>query len=84
MNLNITEDLVHKLNNAVKYWNQNFYNDDMSASLSEKYFDTWCKEAYGLEVKIVENNTLAGQKYLSLAGGEIIDDEKYTWFLLTF
>lgn len=83
MNVQITEDLVKKLNNAASYWNKNFHNPD--AGLLEKYFDTWCKEIYGLQISVVENTTTIGNiKWLSWQDAEIVDDEKYTWFLLTF
>jgi hypothetical protein len=85
MTLQLTEDLVTKLNNAAKYWNQNFHKPDADSSSIEKYFDYWCKEIYGLKIGIVENSTtIGGIKWLSWNEAEVLDDEKYTWFLLTF
>lgn len=80
----ITDDIVTKLNNAAVYWNDYFHSPDDSASLTEKYFDAWCKEMYGVKVSIVENTTTLGHRWLTWDKAEVLDDEKYTWFLLSF
>lgn len=84
MKLDINQDLRNKLNNAATYWNQHYHNPNLDAEIPERYFDHWCKETYGLNVTLVQNTTNYGHSWLSWDTAEVIDDEKYTWFLLSF
>jgi hypothetical protein len=82
--ISITDDMVAKLNNAAQYWNDYYHSDKDAASTEEKYFDYWCKETYGIKVTVVQNSTTFGHQWMTWDKAEITDDEKYTWFLLSF
>lgn len=84
MMISITDDIVNKLNNAAQYWNDYYHSNKDNACIEEKYFDCWCEETYGIKVTVVQNSTTLGHQWMTWDKAEITDDEKYTWFLLSF
>lgn len=84
MNLEITEQLVNKLNNAAKHWNSYIHVDHVNVDVTERYFDSWCKETCGLDVTISEHSTSLGARWMTWDTANVTDEEKYIWFLLSF
>ena len=84
MNLELNDHFINKLDNAVKYWKDNYYDPTIEAGNPKRYFDYWCRETYGLSVVLARNTTNYGHEWLTWHAAEVINGEKYTWFLLSF
>lgn len=82
--IEITDDMENKLNAAADFWKKNYYDASKNSSKLQKYFDFWCKELYGIKVTVEEHSTTLGHRWCQWDKVEILDDEKYTWFLLKF
>jgi len=74
MNIEINEDFVKTLNKAAQEWSH-----EPMSSMKFKHFDEMCKAEYGIDA------TFSGDRgVVELQTAQIIDDEKYIWFLLRF
>lgn len=74
MSLEVTEDLVKVINRAAVEWQK----EPLTGS-KYVYFDIKCKREFGIDV---EFSVKSGK--VSVESAEIIDDEKYIWFLLRY
>ena len=82
--LELTEDLISKLNTAAEYWNEYCHNSSEDSDKIEKYFDCWCNKIYGIKVTVEEHSTTVGHRWCQWNKVEVLDEEKYSWFLLKF
>jgi hypothetical protein len=74
MNIEITESFISTLNNAAREWSA-----EPITATKFKHFDELCKAEYGIDA------TFSGDRgIVELQTANIIDEEKYIWFLLRF
>lgn len=72
--IEINESFVRTLNNAAKEWSQ-----EPISTTKFKQFDVLCKSEYGIDA------TFSGDRgVVELVSANIVDEEKYIWFLLRF
>jgi hypothetical protein len=74
MNIEVTEHFVNTVNRAAIEWNKEPKTGDKYV-----YFDVKCLEQFGIKVKFSGKSGA-----VLLESAEIVDEEKYIWFLLTY
>jgi hypothetical protein len=73
--IEVTKELMVNITNAVRAWQK--YTVPLEDE--DQHFDTFCEDMYGLKIEFftVDNS-------VHVAGAEVVDEEKYMNFLLTF
>lgn len=75
MRLEVTEDLIKNITNAVRAWKR----DTIPLDDEEQHFDTYCEEEHGLKVDFASDGHI-----VLVQGATVVDEDKYINFLLRY